>query len=108
VLTDREYKAVFKEHRVKTSYLNRVGAIDGKAMLTVEYNSTLGHKLEEIRQTALYASATNMPREAITHENAKEIIDRVNWATLIELSRPFEGPRWLRIALYHRTTLPAN
>jgi AbiV family abortive infection protein len=78
ILTDREYKAAFKEHRVKTSYLNRAGAIDGKAMLTVAYNSTLGHKLEEIRQTALYASAKNMPREAITHENAKEIIDRVN------------------------------
>jgi AbiV family abortive infection protein len=78
VLTDREYKAAFKEHRVKTSYLNRAGAIDGKAMLTVAYNSTLGHKLEEIRQTALYASAKNMPREAITNDNAKEIIDRVN------------------------------
>jgi len=78
VLTDREYKSAFKEHRVKTSYLNRAGAIDGKTMLTVAYNSTLGHKLEEIRQTALYASANNMPREAITDENAKEIVDRVN------------------------------
>lgn len=78
VLTDREYKAAFTEHRVKTSYLNRAGAIDGKAMLTVAYNSTLGHKLEEIRQTALYASTKNMPREVITQENAKEIIDRVN------------------------------
>ena len=78
ILTDREYKAAFKEHRVKTSYLNRAGAIDGKSMLTVAYNSTLGHKLEEIRQTALYASAKNMPKEAITQENAKEIMDRVN------------------------------
>jgi AbiV family abortive infection protein len=78
VLTEKQYKAAFKEHRVKTSYLNRAGAIDGKSMLTVAYNSTLGHKLEEIRQAALYASEKNMPRESITHDNAKEIIDRVN------------------------------
>jgi AbiV family abortive infection protein len=78
LLSEKEYKAAFKEHRVKTSYLNRAGAIDGKEFLTVAYNSTLGHRLEEARQTALYASAESMPREAIDQENANEIIDRVN------------------------------
>jgi AbiV family abortive infection protein len=78
LLTEKEFKAAFKEHRVKTSYLNRTRAIDGKEFLTVAYNSTLGHRLEEARQTALYASAENMPREEIDQENAKEIIDRVN------------------------------
>src|ERR1700689_2714723 len=29
VLTEIEYNAAFKEHRLKTSYLNRAGAIDG-------------------------------------------------------------------------------
>jgi hypothetical protein len=62
----------------KTSYLNRAGAINGKEFLTVAYNTTLGHRLEEARQTALYASGKSVPREAIDQENAKEIIDRVN------------------------------
>jgi AbiV family abortive infection protein len=78
VLTDREYKAAFKEHRTKTSYLNRSGAIDGKSFLTVAYNSTLGHRLEEARQKALYASTDNVPRDAVTAENAREVIERVN------------------------------
>jgi AbiV family abortive infection protein len=78
LLSEKEYKAAFKEHRVNTSYLNRAGAIDGKKFLTVAHNSTLGHRLEDARQTALYASAENMPREAIDQENSKEIIDRVN------------------------------
>jgi AbiV family abortive infection protein len=78
LLSDKEYKAAFKEHRMKTSYLNRAGAINGKEFLTVAYNTTLGHRLEEARQTALYASGKSVPREAIDQENAKEIIDRVN------------------------------
>jgi AbiV family abortive infection protein len=78
VLTEQEYKAAFKEHRVKSSYLNRAGAIDGKSFLTVAYNSTLGHRLEEARQTALYASADNISRDAITEENARDVIERVN------------------------------
>jgi AbiV family abortive infection protein len=78
VLTETEYKAAFKEHRLKTSYLNRAGAIDGNPFLTVAYNTTIGHRLEEVRQVALYASAHNDPSEEITKENARDIIDRVN------------------------------
>lgn len=78
VLTGTEYKAAFKEHRLKTSYLNRAGAIDGKEFLTVAYNTTIGHRLEGIRQVALYASADNNPSETITKENARSVIDRVN------------------------------
>jgi AbiV family abortive infection protein len=78
VLTETEYKAAFKEHRLKTSYLNRAGAIDGHSFLTVAYNTTIGHRLEEIRQKALYASAENDPSEEITMQNARDVIDRVN------------------------------
>jgi AbiV family abortive infection protein len=78
MLTEAEYKPAFKEHRLKTSYLNRAGAIDGQPFLTVAYNTTIGHRLEEVRQVALYASADNDPSEEITKENARDIIDRVN------------------------------
>jgi hypothetical protein len=77
VLTDVEYKAAFKEHRLKTSYLNRAGAIDGADFLTVAYNTTIGHRLEEARQTALYASADSTPSNEITEENARDAIERV-------------------------------
>jgi AbiV family abortive infection protein len=72
VLSEAEYKPAFKEHRLKTSYLNRAGAIDGQHFLTVAYNTTIGNRLEEVRQAALYASADSDPSEAITQENARE------------------------------------
>jgi AbiV family abortive infection protein len=77
VLTDIEYNAAFKEHRIKTAYLNRAGAIDGSDFLTVAYNTTIGHRLEEARQTALYASANSNPSDEITEENARDVIERV-------------------------------
>jgi AbiV family abortive infection protein len=78
ILTHAAYKAAYKDHKVKTAYLNRAGAIDGETALTVAYNPTIGHRLEEARQTALYASANNMPNEEITKENAKDAMKRVN------------------------------
>lgn len=91
-LTETEYKAAFKEHRLKTSYLNRAGAIDGKEFLTVAYNTTIGHRLEEVRQDALYASASNNPSESITNENARDLIDRVNeHLTYIRFAEEFNG-----------------
>jgi AbiV family abortive infection protein len=78
VLTETEYNTAFKEHRLKTSYLNRAGAIDGNTSLTVAYKTTIGHRLEDVRQVALYASAENDPAEEITQENARDIIARVN------------------------------
>ena len=77
VLTGIEYKAAFKEHRLKTAYLNRAGAIDGSSFLTVAYNTTIGHKLEDARQKALYASENNVPRDEITDDNARDVIERV-------------------------------
>jgi AbiV family abortive infection protein len=78
VLTESEYKAAFKEHRLKTAYLNRTGVIGGNSFLTVAYNTTIGHRLEAVRQVALYASADNSPSEQINKENARDIIDRVD------------------------------
>jgi AbiV family abortive infection protein len=92
VLTETEYNAAFKEHRLKTSYLNRAGAIDGREFLTVAYNTTIGHRLEEVRQVALYASADNNPSEKITKENARDIIDRVNeHINYIRFAEEFNG-----------------
>jgi AbiV family abortive infection protein len=92
VLTEAEYKAAFKEHRLKTSYLNRAGAIDSNTFLTVAYNTTIGHRLEEVRQAALYASADNNPSEEITKENARDVIDRVNeHINYIRFAEEFNG-----------------
>lgn len=92
VLTEAEYKAAFKEHRLKTSYLNRAGAIDGKEFLTVAYNTTIGHRLEEVRQVALYASAKTSPSESITKDNARDLIDRVNeHINYIRFAEEFNG-----------------
>jgi AbiV family abortive infection protein len=77
VLTDIEYKAAFKEHRLKTAYLNRAEAIDGTDFLTVAYNTTIGHKLEGARQKALYASDDNVPSKEITDDNARDVINKV-------------------------------
>jgi AbiV family abortive infection protein len=77
VLTDLEYKSAFKDHRRKTAYLNRAGAIDGSQSLAVAFNPTIGHRLEDAKQTALYADAENDPNEEITEQNAQEVIDRV-------------------------------
>ena len=92
VLTDKEYKVAFKEHRIKSSYLNRAGAVDGKPFLTVAYNSTLGHRLEDARQAALYASDRNIPRDQITADNAREVIERVNeHISYIRYAEDFNG-----------------
>jgi AbiV family abortive infection protein len=77
ILTDLEYKSAFKDHRRKTAYLNRAGAIDGSQSLTVAFNPTIGHRLEDAKQAALYASADNDPSEEITEQNAQEAIKRV-------------------------------
>lgn len=92
VLTETQYKAAFKEHRLKTSYLNRAGTIDGRSFLAVAYNTTIGHRLEGLRQLALYASGDNNPSEAITRENARDIIARVkDHIDYIQFAEAFNG-----------------
>lgn len=92
MLTEEEYKPACKEHRLKTSYLNRLGAVDGNSFLTVAYNTTIAHRLEEVRQVALYASPINEPSAEITSENARDIIARVKeHLAYIHFAEEFNG-----------------
>ena len=66
--------------------------IDGTPRFTVAYNTTIGHRLEEARQKALYASSGNDPAARITEQNAVDLIARV-WEHIeaIRFAEEFNG-----------------
>lgn len=80
VVSEGTYKAAFKDHRLKTSYLARMAIIDGTNEFKVGLNLDVGHRLEDVRQKALYVSQSSSP-EIFSKDDAEFVLERV-WSHL--------------------------
>ncbi len=82
VLSHPEFEEAFRNHKMKTAYLDRVVVISASSdESTVEYDQRAAESRVMSRMRALYVDygvdhAPAMPGEAITREHAKAAIDR--------------------------------
>lgn len=85
LLTEQDYERAFKDHGSKKSFAGRYRAFQvtdkskgcGVSDLGFAISSDNSSELEEIRQSALYVSENNDPREDINQEDAEIVLRKV-------------------------------